>query len=144
VSSEANMWKYMREHLDPKVWPGMERHEDKLGLGVADVSFTCIGRHGWMELKYAHAWPKREATVLKLDHFTPHQRLWLRRKGEAGSNTWLMLNVGGSLQDWLLFHWSHLDIVGNRPRADLYKWAHLHMRGFDANRLYQAIAATVR
>jgi len=128
------MWSALRTRMSAH-WQA-DRHEDKLALGVADVSFACGGRHGWMELKQADAWPARPDTVLRLPHFTTDQRLWLRTKGKAAGNTWLMLNVGDAGREWLLFSWAALDVVGTSPRAKLYDFAVLRSsRGLPAAEL---------
>jgi hypothetical protein len=98
-------------------WDDADRHEDKLNLGVADVSFCLGGRHGWMELKQLDAWPVRDATPVRMPHFTAEQRLWLRRKGIAAGNTWLLMNVRDARGEWLLFPWDRLDDVGRGTRA---------------------------
>lgn len=111
----------MRDH-----WTGFKRHEDKLEKGVADCSFAIPkhwdgedwikGRHCWMELKQHGKWPARASTVLRLDHFTIHQRHWLADKGNAAGDTWLLLQVG---RDHLLFSYQQLDIVGTGTKQQL-------------------------
>jgi hypothetical protein len=73
--------------------------------GTPDVNY--IG--GWVELKYAKDWPARDETTVRLDHFTPQQRVWLRRRWYNGikSNAtdgavWLCLQVSKT-RDWLVF-----------------------------------------
>lgn len=72
--------------------------------GTADVNF--IG--GWMELKYAQDWPAREETTVRIEHFTPQQRVWLRRrhhnlkKCSNPEGIWLCLQVSKT-RDWLVF-----------------------------------------
>ena len=41
--------------------------------GTPDVNFV----EGWVELKWIRAWPAREKTVVKIDHYTQQQRVWL-------------------------------------------------------------------
>jgi hypothetical protein len=123
------MWSHLRKKMAPH-WQA-DRHEDKLNLGVADVSFAMNGCwHGWMELKHIHEWPKRASTVVRIDHFTHEQRLWLRLKGEAAGNTWLLLNVGDARGEWLLFNWRKLPLVGVVTRSELYDHCVLQMKGF--------------
>lgn len=73
--------------------------------GTPDVQY--IG--GWLELKYLEDWPKREETTVRIEHFSPQQRVWLLRRYLAclkrdhryGSG-WLVLYVA-STKDWLVF-----------------------------------------
>lgn len=66
--------------------------------GTPDVNY--IG--GWVELKYAVDWPARDDTPLRLDHFTPQQRCWLRRRWHFGGNVWLCLQVSKT-RHWIVF-----------------------------------------
>lgn len=113
--SEAGLWAVLRKGMAPH-WQAADRHEDKLQRGVADVSFAIAGHHHWMELKKVDAWPKLEATPLRIRHYTDEQRYWLTRKGKAGGNTWLFVQVA---RDYLLFDWRAAPLVGNIPRAEL-------------------------
>lgn len=101
---ENSFWRTLSKNMNAcKGWRESTRHEDKLQLGIADVSFVNNdGRHGWIELKRLREWPKRESTIVRLPHFTDHQRIWLRRKGEAGGNVWLLVKIE---RDVLLFDW---------------------------------------
>lgn len=63
--------------------------------GTPDVNYV----EGWIELKYAEAWPVRGG-ILRIDHFTPQQRVWLTKRARRGGNVFLLLQVG---QQWLLF-----------------------------------------
>lgn len=105
------MWEELRSlirTLDPV------RIEDKLGLGVPDVNFT----RGWIELKYLPQWPVREATEVKIDHFTMEQRAWLLRRAARNGRVYLLLKVG---TDWLLFEGRMAaQIVGNVCKRKLY------------------------
>ncbi len=105
--SEANMWRNMRQRMHP-YWDEATRHEDKLSGGIADVSFVCGGKHGWIELKHLDAWPKRSGTVVRCKHYTDEQRIFLKRKGRAGGNTWLFAKIG---RDYLLFDWQQAQQV---------------------------------
>lgn len=109
----------MRTKMHGK-WQEATRHEDMLQSGIADVSYVCNGRHGWIELKHRHEWPKRESTIVRLDHYTDAQRIWLKHKGRAGGFTWLFLQVE---RDYLLFDWLAAQSVGSLNRDGLEKIA---------------------
>lgn len=35
---------------------------------------------GWLELKWKEKWPAREDTTVRIEHFSPQQRIWLLRR----------------------------------------------------------------
>jgi len=87
--------------------------ENALVPGYPDVEF--IG--GTVELKSIPKWPVRPETPVRVDHFTPKQKGWLRKRTARGGKTWLLLRVG---KVWLLFEGEiAADIVGRVPQADL-------------------------
>ena len=119
--SESNLWNKLRTNLvNAKVWQEATRHEDKLSLGIADVSFIQAGRHGWMELKWVADWPVRDSTVVRIPHYSIEQKDFLLRKGQAGGKTWVFLQVGG---DHLLFDWLKAQRVGECSRPELVELA---------------------
>ena len=69
-------------------------HEDMLNSGIPDLSYTGLGVHGWIELKHAHAWPKRPGTPLRLKRYTLDQKAFLFTRGRLGGHCWLLLRVG--------------------------------------------------
>ena len=82
--------------------------------GTPDVNYM----EGWMELKHKYEWPKRAATTVRLDHFTPQQRLCLMKRWHAGGNSFLLLQVG---DDWLLFDGDvAAEKVGRVNKEELY------------------------
>ena len=80
---------------------GMLKHLDAVAVenpacpGTPDVNFI----EGWVELKNMRRWPKHPSAVLLVSHFTPQQRIWLRRRHRKNGNVWLLLQVG---REWLL------------------------------------------
>ena len=112
--AETDTWaafKKLAMALDPV------RIENLLGKGTPDVN--CVGC--WVELKWLSAWPKRASTPVRLDHYTDEQRLWLKRRGEAGEPTWLCLQVG---QEWFLFRGKYsAQDVGKLTYSELVKTA---------------------
>jgi hypothetical protein len=75
--------------LDP------HRVENVISSGTPDIEF--IG--GWIECKVLPAWPRLPHTPVRVPLFTPQQRLWLRRRRNAGGRAWVVLQVG---RDYLL------------------------------------------
>lgn len=116
MGRESNLWNRLRRNMRD-LWGAPQRHEDSITAGIADVSFACGGRHHWMELKYLDEWPKRATTVVRVEHFTNEQRSWLRAKGEAAGDTWMLLQVEDEL---LLFDWqAAVERVGHATREEL-------------------------
>lgn len=71
----------------------------------------------WIELKYVRSWPRDPRGVLRVAHFTPHQRVWLRRRWKAGGNAYLLAKIAGT---WLLFDgMTAADHFGKLSRIDL-------------------------
>ncbi len=116
--SENSFWRTLATNMARcKGWREATRHEDKLQLGIADLSFVSKnGLHGWMELKKVHEWPKRDSTIVRIPHYTDHQRIWLKKKGEAGGNVWLLVKIS---RDVLLFDWKVAQHVGHMYRGEL-------------------------
>jgi hypothetical protein len=105
--NEATLRNYVRKGLHAK---GVltTHHEDALNSGIPDLSYSG-GVNGWIELKWLEAWPKREATIVKIDHYTKEQRYFLLSRGRAGGRCWLLLRVG---REHLLFDHEGAQKVG--------------------------------
>lgn len=104
--SEARLWEYVRDGVGP-LWEA-QRHEDRHSLGIPDVSYST-DHHGWIELKYLPAAPKRPTTIMKVDHFTAEQRNWLTKHGRRGGHCFILLQVGAC---YLLFSWADARKIG--------------------------------
>ena len=88
--------------------------------GTPDVNYI----EGWIELKWVEKWPVRADTPVRLPHFTPQQKLHLRRRWHLGGNAYLLLQVD---QDWFLFNGEEAAmIVGQANRAELTTRAQAH------------------
>ena len=81
--------------------------------GTPDVNYV----NGWIELKWLRQWPKRDSTVVAIDHFTQQQRVWLQRRWKKAGPCFLLLQVR---REWLLFTGDvAADIVGRVDREAL-------------------------
>lgn len=80
------------EHLRP-LHP--IRVENAAFPGTPDLCYV----EGWIELKECPSWPSGPQWPMRVPHFRPEQRIWLRRRVEHGGRAHLMLKVG---RDWLL------------------------------------------
>ncbi len=87
--------------------------ENAAGSGTPDVNYI----EGWLELKWLPEWPKRETTCVRVDKFTPQQRLWIERRARAGGKVSLILRVS---KEWLLMDglWAALHL-GQKTRQEL-------------------------
>jgi len=101
--------------------------ENSANPGCPDVE--CL--RGWIELKYASAWPKQTDTVVRIDHYTQQQRNFLRRRWNAGGGAWLLLRVGsrGKVENLLFDGLTANEFVGRVPRATLVDLAIMHSYG---------------
>ena len=93
MGSETSLWACFKKNM--RDTGEFDRHEDKLNLGVPDVSYVMTGgvSTGWIELKHVHKPPVRPDTLFSIKHFTKEQKAWLMRRGSAGDNCWLLLQV---------------------------------------------------
>lgn len=73
--------------------------------GTADIQFI----DGWIECKWLEDWPAREDTTVRIEHFSPQQRVWLlrralacRKRGTDHGLAWLVLYVAKT-KEHLLF-----------------------------------------
>jgi Mesyanzhinovviridae DNA helicase len=88
--------------------------ENRVGVGTPDVNYV----HGWIELKCLPKWPARASTPVRLHHdLTQEQRIWLRRRWEAGGEAYVLLQAE---HDWLLFDGpTAARVIGNSTQGDL-------------------------
>lgn len=104
--TESYLWKKKLSPYFKKHRVDASRHEDKLMLGVPDVSFGYKGINGWIELKFLPKWPPTDKTILKLRKFKPEQRNFIRKRGRTGGHCFLMLMVGDrNPRDYVLWNW---------------------------------------
>lgn len=90
---ETNLWADLK-----KIFKGpeydLQRIENSLGYGYPDVSYCLKGLEGHFELKWLTELPKRDSTIVKVEHYTSHQAAWLRRRWEAQGNVGILLKAG--------------------------------------------------
>lgn len=106
--SETNLHHWLSDHAR-KRRAHVQRIEDRYSTGVPDINLCAYGKEHWVECKYLKAWPKRAGTKVKIK-FRPGQVNWLRSRGKAGGNAWVLLQVGdGRNAERLLFSWKVAD-----------------------------------
>ncbi len=90
--------------------------ENPANPGTPDVNYV----EGWLELKWKERWPPMGG-VLRIPHFTPQQKIWLRRRSRKGGCAYLLLNVA---KDWLLFDGEDASIaIGEGTKDELFSIA---------------------
>lgn len=101
--SEANLWQLVKRNLSG---PGhhLQRIEDAYQEAIPDLEYCILGASGWIELKFKNEGPKRESTVLRVDHYTPEQRLWHRNRAACGGRVWVFIRVA---EEFFLFRGAH-------------------------------------
>ena len=114
MGSEASLWKTLRKRLEGNCQ--YSRHEDSIGAGIPDVSYSLRGTNGWIELKYLPDFPKRAATPVRVRHFTDNQRAFIWGRGKEGGYCWVLLQVD---RQYLLFDWTMAYLIGTLPRDEL-------------------------
>jgi hypothetical protein len=115
MGSEKSLWRTIQKNMIDR-WEA-DRVENPANPGTPDVYFTLkqTGTMGWIELKYAHEWPKRETTPLKLKHFTKQQRSFFRRHGELGANLFILLQFD---REYFLLDYPACLAIGTLTRKD--------------------------
>lgn len=116
MANERTLWNYLRKGMQPYWRP--QRIEDKLSHGIPDVCYALPGVEGFgfVELKWARAWPKRATTPLRLPHFTKVQKAWLRRFGDYAYRVYLLLQVE---KDYMLFDYVQAQRLGEITREQI-------------------------
>lgn len=71
------------------------RVENVVQAGTPDINCTV----GWIECKQLRRWPSKGGLV-RCEHFTPQQRVWLEKRAAARGRCWLVAQVG---RTYLLF-----------------------------------------
>lgn len=134
------MWKRIRPvfiaaKLDPV------RVENPIYPGTPDVNL-CNGH--WIELKTIEAWPSRARNLVRIEHFTPQQRVWLYRRWKyAPDSTYLLLEVR-STREWLLFDGDlAAKVVGRATEAVHRVYAHAIFHERDLAELPKVLTSLV-
>lgn len=95
--------------------------ENPVCPGTPDVNYGGDGTEGWLELKSIDAWPANSTTALRIEHYSPQQRVWHVRRSRVGGNVYVLVKVAS---DWFLLE--GMDAareLGKVPRARLEELA---------------------
>lgn len=91
--------------------------ENKVYPGTPDVNY--IG--GWVELKWLPNWPRDREAIVPVKHFTPQQRVWLKRRWRKGGQALVLMQVKAN-DAWLLFDGETAAAkLGRVPAVELYE-----------------------
>jgi hypothetical protein len=83
--------------------------------GTPDVAFI----HGWIECKWLDQLPVRKGTIVRIEHFTGKQRLWLMQHSAFGGNCFLWLQIGR--EHFIFKGWYAAKHVGRVTVSELRK-----------------------
>lgn len=97
--------------------------------GTPDVNYI----DGWIELKQLPRWPT-SGNIVKVRHFTPQQRLFLRLRRAKNGKAWVLLRVK---LEWLLFDGAvAAEKLGNVTKQELRELAVMRWaKGLDGKEL---------
>lgn len=100
---EAVLWELLKKH-----WariPGLRimRVENPCLPGTPDVCVGFNGKCAWIELKMIAAFPKRDSTPVRIEHFTSQQKLWLKEWGEIKIPAFVIIRVVST--GYYVFEW---------------------------------------
>lgn len=121
--AERDLWATMRDKV--ATHGHFERIENMVGIGRPDVNYCVNGFEGNIELKQVPAWPVKSEKVLEIKHFSPQQRLWIRKRVAAGGRVYVLLEVVRPVPTYFLFAgaWARTFLGINAIKADLYRHA---------------------
>lgn len=90
---EQRLYDWFRRVIGPAAF--IERVENRVKRDTPDLYIAEATRalRGWVELKVLPAFPKRPATPVRLEHWTPGQRYWANRHSLHGGQCWLVVQV---------------------------------------------------
>lgn len=72
----------------------IHRIENAAGIGTPDINCCFNGHEHWIESKCLAAWPKHNDIAVRFKRpFAPEQRVWFRRRLEAGGHPLLYLKI---------------------------------------------------
>lgn len=140
MSTEAPFWSNV-------VKPGLERKgahlirvENSVLPGTPDVNGCYKGFEFWIELKTISRWPTRAGSIL-IPHFTPQQRIWLKKRCAARGSAWLLLRVDATREHFLLYGADAAQLPADATRDRLMTASVLYMPGtFDGDAVLREVA----
>jgi hypothetical protein len=97
---------------------------------------------GELELKHSPDFPKKDATPVRLRHFTDEQRLFLISRGETGGYCWVLWQIK---RDYFLFDHTVVWQLGDLPKQGLLDHAYRHWTPkLDTETLIEALQVRIQ
>lgn len=125
MAIESSMWKALRSIMPPTAH--VVRVENRTGPGTPDVYVCHRGVSVWLELKTLHDWPVRAKTIVRVPHYTEHQKLWGQEHYRACGRSYVLLKVK---KDWLLITSMMAQMyLGKVPKHQLFDIAEVFWEG---------------
>lgn len=129
--------------MRPKVIAALRRlhafavENETAGPGTPDVNYI----EGWIELKKLHRWPARQDTIVKIEHYSPQQRVFAVKRRRMGGNCWMLLQVANQ---WLLYDGAVAAVIFNKSTTkEMYEAAHkVWPAGLDKKELLECVSQT--
>jgi hypothetical protein len=97
--SEANLWDRLRDGL-MSASEGqiiLERIENAVGVGTADVNGLIDEVEFWLELKFISKKPARDGPVFGNGGLRPEQKPWLFNRSNAGGQVFIFAQIEKAL-----------------------------------------------
>lgn len=112
--------------------------ENPVMPGTPDVNYV----EGWIELKWLRAWPKSADTVVRVEHFTPQQRIFHLRRRMAGGRSFVLIQCR---REWILLDGAvAIFVVGQSTRQQLHDAAvRSWSNGLDRKELIECVSRPV-
>lgn len=106
----GNLMKQLRRYGDA------HRIENMIAKGTPDINSCIRGVEFWIETKFLMRWP---VGIVKIEHFTTDQRIWLRTRARAGGLVFVALYVANVREVLLIPGAAAADLIGDTTRAGL-------------------------
>ena len=138
MRSEKALWQNLKQKLPTGSY---QRHEDKLGLGILDVSYAF--RHdsrrysGWIELKEAEPVIRKAIGV----GLSPEQYGWMFDRGLHGGDCWLLVQI----DYYYWYYWGDLlDIDVNELTLSQHKkWSRFYFERLQTDQIIEVLTSTL-
>ena len=102
--------------------------------GTPDVNFV----EGWLELKWIRNWPVGEDTPVKVDHYTPQQKVFMRKRHERGGNVGLLIQCK---REWFFFRYPDALKVGELTKTELFEYCQNYTKEMTQERLIKWVTS---
>ncbi len=120
MSTEAGLWKWLRDHVPQGHWV---RLENSIGLGTPDVTYKVLrGSEGWIELKHCDDDCGPEAIPFKRKGLRKEQVFWIEDRVAAGGLVWIVAGIGKTVY---FVHGTHAAAFNLWTRERLHRHASL-------------------